>query len=47
MKLTKAYLLKLIRSGKAELTGYTTDSRGIRYGIVTRYDNQRTDHFID
>lgn len=47
MVLTKKYLLRLVKSGRAELTGYTTtDNLGYQYGIVTRFDINRVDHFL-
>ncbi len=42
--ITQQYAQQLIRDGKAEQTGETTEN-DTRYAIITRYDLQRVDHY--
>ena len=53
--LTKKYLKKLIKEGKANYTGGTEDKSLIKPSIynpnnyavaIERYDKQRTDHYL-
>jgi len=51
MIITKKYAKKLVKAGKAKITGQTTDQprwcdrfQGRTYLIITRYDLCRTDH---
>ena len=47
MVLTKNYLMKLIRAGKAGTAGTCTNTdNGIKYMTVIRYDIQRVDHYV-
>ena len=44
MTITKRYALRLIRQGKARLVRITVID-GKQYGVIDRFDLQRTDHF--
>ena len=47
MIITKRYAQALIRAGKAKVeTELKPDDRGRVYVAITRYDLQRTDHYI-
>lgn len=44
--LTKAYAMRLVRSGKARIDGdLKRNERGVVYTVITRFDNQSTCHF--
>ena len=48
MIITKEKAKKLIKEGKAEIEGkLKPDSCGRVYIILTRYDLQRTDHYLE
>lgn len=54
MIISKKYAKSLIKQGKAVELGKTTtatrwedNSQGKTYVIITRFDNQRTDHFLE
>ena len=54
MLITKDYAKRLIKNGKAQAEGHTTDQptwadchSGNVYMIVTRFGFQRTDHYLD
>lgn len=44
MIISRKYAQKLIRDGKARVTGIVHDN-GKQYAILTRYDKQSTDHY--
>ncbi len=46
MIITKTYAKKLVKAGKARIEGYLTELDGEQYMIVTRFDLQRTDHYL-
>lgn len=45
MILTRSYLKGLVRQGRAKREGVATHNHR-EYVIVTRYDIQRTDHYL-
>jgi len=48
MIITKEYAKRLIKNNKAEITGkLNPDSKGNVYVIVTRFDQQRVDHYVE
>ena len=48
MKITKEYAKRLVRQGKAEITGKLKPcSCGKVFIIVTRSDKQRVDHYLE
>ena len=54
MIITKQYAKRLVKEGKATVTGHTTDQArwadreyGKTYAIITRHDKKRVDHCED
>jgi hypothetical protein len=45
MIITRKYALRLVKQGRANVDGDVIHE-GKRYAIITRYDLQRTDHYI-
>ena len=45
MIITKEYADRLIKQGRAAVSGRTVSENGVYYVIVDRYDLQRTDHY--